>query len=290
MEWNQTVWSVHCWSNWVVLRLLTGKSLRRNESAGSFQTAVSVSASSLQEVGVSMPSTPLKASLTRQLSELEKREDEDLYRWMQRQQVLTRLTADKKLFPSDALCWNSWHLDFKNCHIQVELGGEGGVVCVLFAFTHLSGEKVLGGGYGGIKECLRISVATSYFCPSPGVHEAVRPPVTALLPECGTRLVHQHRTQWALPGRQHQYAENGLGTLLPPTRRCSGKNVDLFSDFGVFALKMIGLLCPTQTGSAKILTFCTSDWLALSALEEMLRAKTAPFPQFHVSLKLFLAF
>ena len=69
-----------------IVNFSAGNGLRRNESAGSFQTAASLSVSS-QDIGVSVPSTPLKASLTRQLSELEKREDEDLYRWMQRQQV-----------------------------------------------------------------------------------------------------------------------------------------------------------------------------------------------------------
>ena len=43
--------------------------------------------------GMSVPGTPLHHSLTRHLSELEKdkkkREDEDLYFWMQRQQVTT---------------------------------------------------------------------------------------------------------------------------------------------------------------------------------------------------------
>ncbi len=61
--------------------------MHRNESAASFVSAASLSASESQEPGISGPGTPLKASLTRQLSELEKREDEDLYRWMARQQV-----------------------------------------------------------------------------------------------------------------------------------------------------------------------------------------------------------
>ncbi len=46
--------------------------------------------------------TPLKQSLTRQLSEIDKREDEDLYRWMQRQQEYTRLCNQPTLqyYPS----------------------------------------------------------------------------------------------------------------------------------------------------------------------------------------------
>lgn len=53
--------------------------IRRNESNVSFASG-SVSMSSADVGGVSMPGTPMKTSLTRQLSELEKREDEDLYR------------------------------------------------------------------------------------------------------------------------------------------------------------------------------------------------------------------
>ena len=48
------------------------------------------------------PGTPLKPSLTKQLSELDKREDEDLYRWMQRQQEYTRLCSHPSMhyYPS----------------------------------------------------------------------------------------------------------------------------------------------------------------------------------------------
>lgn len=38
----------------------------------------------------SAPSTPVRQSLTRHLTGLDKREDEDMYRWMQRQQEFTR--------------------------------------------------------------------------------------------------------------------------------------------------------------------------------------------------------
>ena len=54
--------------------------IRRNESNMSFPSG-SVSMSSVEVGAVSVPGTPLKTSLTRQLSELEKREDEDLYRY-----------------------------------------------------------------------------------------------------------------------------------------------------------------------------------------------------------------
>ena len=73
--------------------------MSRNESHTSFHS-MSQSLSDLDAVdapglgggagvGGSMPGTPLKQSLTRHLYELEKkkREDEDMYTWMQRQQV-----------------------------------------------------------------------------------------------------------------------------------------------------------------------------------------------------------
>ncbi len=53
---------------------------------------------------------------------------------------------------------------------------------------------------------------------SEGVHAAVRPPVTALLSQRRTRLVHHDRPQRTLAGRQHQHAETRTGTFLPPTR------------------------------------------------------------------------
>lgn len=73
--------------------VLTGSSrptiLRKNESYTSFHSAASQSGSDLEVglTGTSVPGTPLRHSLTRHLSELDKREDEDLYVWMQRQQV-----------------------------------------------------------------------------------------------------------------------------------------------------------------------------------------------------------
>lgn len=59
--------------------------LQRNESNVSFASGSNYSSSDHIQ-GASIPGTPLRQSLTRHLSELEKREDEDLYRWMQRQQ------------------------------------------------------------------------------------------------------------------------------------------------------------------------------------------------------------
>ncbi len=55
-----------------------------------------------------------------------------------------------------------------------------------------------------------------------GIYTAVRPPIVALLPECGSWFLHQHWTEWILPGWQHQYAETSPGTILPTTRRCPG--------------------------------------------------------------------
>ena len=54
--------------------------LRRNDSSASVISGVSISASSGEHRATPAPSTPLKQSFARQLSMLDKREDEDLYR------------------------------------------------------------------------------------------------------------------------------------------------------------------------------------------------------------------
>ena len=80
----------------------TGGKMGRNESNVSFQSG-SVSMSSVDPIGLqSVPGTPMRQSLTRHLSELEKREGEDLYQWMQRQQEYTRLCTHPNLhcYPS----------------------------------------------------------------------------------------------------------------------------------------------------------------------------------------------
>lgn len=65
--------------------------MRKNVSHMTLSSA-STSNSSEHMHTASAPSTPVRQSLTRHLTGLDKREDEDMYRWMQRQQEFTRIS------------------------------------------------------------------------------------------------------------------------------------------------------------------------------------------------------